>query len=32
MNVVLTTTGTEQRPRRTLLSWGFEGTCVLCVK
>jgi len=25
MNVVLTTTWTEQRPRRTLLSWGFEG-------
>src|SRR6218665_1830350 len=24
MNVVLTTTWTEQRPRRTLISWGFE--------
>jgi len=25
MNVVLTTFWTEQRPRRTLLSWDFEG-------
>jgi len=25
MNVVLTTTWTEQRPRRILLIWGFEG-------
>jgi len=25
MNVVLTTTWTKQRPRRNLISWGFEG-------